>query len=294
MNIETTTKEFIKNNFPVNELEQHKGNCGKVLICGGSIGLTGAVCLASQAALKCGCGLITVGIPESLNSIYEIKLTEIMSLPLKDNNGNFFRKSVSKAFEFSKKCDAVAIGPGGGNGIKYFLTDFITRSEKPLLIDADGINALSSNINLLEKKKCDIIITPHTAEMSRLTGKSIDFINENRLEIAYEFAKKYKITVLLKGKGTVITDGNEIYINNTGNEGMATGGSGDVLSGIILSLMGRRVPVLKSGIIGAYLHGLAGDYAKEKINAYSMSASNITENIPDAINDILKGDLNDR
>ncbi len=283
-------EDSAKKLLPVNSLYQHKGDCGKVLICGGSKGLTGAVCMAANAALRTGSGLVTVAVPESLNSIYEIKLTEVMSLPLEDDNGYFTSVSYRNALEFSEKCDAVALGPGGGKSFGFVAEKFILSCDKPMIIDADGINYIAQNPEILYRKKAPVILTPHEGEMSRLTGKSVEYINSDRIKTAEEFAKKYEVVLVLKGYNTVITDGVNTFINTTGNEGMATGGSGDVLTGVILSLLGRRVAPLDSAVLGTYIHGLAGDFAKNKLNAYSMTAIDIIENIYEAINKLIQGD----
>ena len=287
-------EDSVKKIIPSNSLYQHKGNCGKVLICGGSKGFTGAVCMSANAALRTGSGLVTVAVPDSLNNIYEIKLTEAMSLPLEDENGYFTKNSYKKALDFALTCDAVAIGPGGGESFGYVAEKFILDCPKPMVIDADAINYLSQNTDLLFKKKAPVILTPHVGEMSRLTGRPIEQINSDRVNTAEEFSKKYNVITVLKGFNTVITDGVNTFINTTGNEGMATGGAGDVLTGMILSLLGRKVNPVNSAILGTYLHGLAGDFAKSKFNAYSMTATDIIENIYEAINKLSEGDSNDR
>lgn len=283
-------EDSVKKIIPSNSIYQHKGNCGKVLICGGSKGFTGAVCMSANAALRTGSGLVTVAVPDSLNSIYEIKLTEAMSLPLEDENGYFTKNSYRKALEFAQKCDAVVLGPGGGESFGCVVEKFIINYTKPMVIDADAINYLAQYPDLLYKKKAPVILTPHAGEMSRLTGKTIEQINSDRINAAEELSKKYDIITVLKGFNTIITDGINTFVNTTGNEGMATGGSGDVLTGMILSLLGRNVNPLNSAVLGVYLHGLAGDFAKSKFNAYSMTATDIIENIYEAINKLVQGD----
>ena len=279
--------EYAKNLLPKNNVNQHKGDCGKVMICGGSIGLTGSVCMSAMAALRTGSGLVTVAVPGSLNSIYEIKLTEAMSLPLDDNCGQFTSESYQKALKFSESCHAVAIGPGGGDNFIETTRNFVCECKIPLVIDADGLNSLSTNPDMLYNKKCSVILTPHIGEMSRLTGKSIEYIITNKVAVAQEFARKYNVILVLKGPGTIVTNGEKTYVNTTGNEGMATGGSGDVLSGIILSLLGRKMDCFESAVLGVYLHGLAGDIAKSKVGAYSLIATDIINNISEAFNKLL-------
>ena len=283
-------EDSVKKIIPANSLYQHKGNCGKVMICGGCKGFTGAVCMSANAALRTGSGLVTVAVPDSLNFIYEIKLTEVMSLSLEDNDGYYTNNSYKKALVFADKCDAVAIGPGGGKEFGYVAEKFILNYTKPMVIDADAINYLALNPDLLYKKKAPVIITPHVGEMSRLTGKTVEEINSDRTGIAQEFSEKYDVITVLKGYNTIITDGINTFVNTTGNEGMATGGSGDVLTGIILSLLGRNVKPVNAAVLGTYLHGLAGDFAKKKLNAYSMTATDIIDNIYEAINKLVEGD----
>ena len=278
-----TTESFVKENLPKHKSDAHKGNRGRVLIIGGSTGLTGAVCMASDAASKSGAGLITAAVSASLNHIFEIKLTEVMTLPLEDENGFFGKSAYKKALEFGMNSDSVAIGPGAGvnEGTKAIVNEFITNYNKKLILDADALNVLADYTSVLKKAKCDILITPHAGEMARLTGESIDEILADREKCATDFAKEYGINVLLKGKNTVVTNGKEIFTNPTGNNGMAKGGSGDVLTGICVSLAAQGADCFKSGIIGAYIHGMAGDIAREKYSEYAMTPCNITECLAD-------------
>lgn len=282
------TESFIKEFLPKHKIDAHKGNRGRVLIIGGGTGLTGAVCMASESALKSGAGLITAAVPSSLNHIFEIKLTEVMTLPLEDEDGTFGKNACKKALEFGINSDSVAIGPGAGvnEGTKAIVSEFILNYNKKLILDADALNVLADDTSVLKKAKCEILITPHVGEMARLTKKSIDEILADKEKSAKDFANKYGINVLLKGKNTVITNGKEIFINPTGNNGMAKGGSGDVLTGICVSLAAQGADCFKSGIIGAYIHGMAGDIAREKYSEYAMTPCNITECLADVFKKI--------
>ncbi len=273
------SENYVKEHLPRHKNDAHKGQRGRVLIIGGSVGFTGAVCMASQAALKSGAGLITAAVPLSLNHIFEIKLTEVMTLPLDDASGNFGKDAFKKAIEFGKNCDAVAIGPGAGinEGTEKIVKEFILNYNKKLILDADALNVLAKNPAILKEAKCDILITPHIGEMSRLTGKSIDEILGKREQIAIDFAKNYSVNVLLKGKDTIITDGEKVFVNPTGNNGMAKGGSGDVLTGVCASFAAQGLTCFESGIIGAYIHGLAGDIAREEFSEYAMTPCDIIE-----------------
>jgi len=277
-----TGSSFVRENLPCHKSDAHKGDRGKVLIIGGSTGFTGAICMAAEAAMRCGAGLITVGIPKSLNSIFEIKLTEAMTLPLDDSGGAFDVKAVQKAFDFGLKCDAVAIGPGAGvnSGTKAIVNEFVLNYDKKLILDADALNILAEDVSVLKMSEADILITPHVGEMSRLTGISTDKIRENRSQISVDFANEFGVNVLLKGKNTVITNGTDVFVNPTGNNGMAKGGSGDVLTGICTALSAQGADVFKSGIMGAYIHGMAGDMAKAELTDYAMTPSDTIKYLP--------------
>ena len=267
--------------------DTHKGDYGHLLILGGSPGLTGAVSLAAQAALRAGCGLVTVGIPKSLNFIFEIKLTEVMSLPLAETKkSTLSQKAFKELAEFLPKIDGIALGCGGSRNFstqKFFL-EVVEEIDKPLVVDADGINALASNLKILKKRKTKILIlTPHLGEFSRLIKKDIDYIKKRKKELAKEFAFEYNLILILKGYRTIITDGKKLFENETGNPGLATAGSGDVLTGIVASFLVQKIEPFLSARMAVYLHGLAADLAvKEKTQA-SLIASDIIEYLPKAI-----------
>ncbi|MCX7705159.1 MAG: NAD(P)H-hydrate dehydratase [bacterium] len=277
--------------LPARKKDSHKGTYGHLFVIGGSPGLTGAVCLASMAALRTGCGLVTAGIPESLNDIFEIKLTEVMTKPLSETG----RRTISplaleNCLSFIEKVDGIVIGPGISTeaGTELFFKTLLPDIQKPVVIDADGLKLLAKNLDILHSNEKKIILTPHPGEMSYLTGLSIPEIQANRKKIAAEFAKKFNLIVVLKGYKTVVTDGKKIYINATGNPGMATAGSGDVLSGIIGGLLVQGFSLWESATLGVYLHGLAGDMAAKEIGEYSLIAGDIIDFLPQAIKKIEK------
>jgi len=265
----------------------HKGDYGHLLILGGSPGLTGAVSLAAQAALRAGCGLVTVGVPKSLNFIFEIKLTEVMSLPLAETEkSTLSQKAFKKLVEFSSRIDGIALGCGGSrdSSTQKFFLKVIKEIDKPLVVDADGINALASNLKILKKRKTKILIlTPHLGEFSRLIKKDINYIKKRKKELAKEFAFKYNLILILKGHRTIITDGEKLFENETGNPGLATAGSGDVLTGIVASFLVQKIEPFLSAKIGVYLHGLAADLAVEDKTQASLIASDVIEYLPKAI-----------
>lgn len=276
--------------LPPRKKDTHKGTYGHLFVIGGSPGLTGAVCLACLSALRTGCGMVTAGVPESLNDIFEVKLTEVMTKPLSESGRKTIGiLAVEKCLEFIEKtADGVVIGPGISteSGTEEFFRQLLPEIKKPVVIDADGLKLLAKNLDILKKVEKNLVLTPHPGEMSHLTGLSIAQIQENRKNIAIEFAKKYKVIMVLKGNKTVVTDGQSFYINKTGNPGMATAGSGDVLSGNIGSLIVQGLTPYESAKIGVYLHGLAGDLAAKKLGQYSLIAGDIIDFLPVAIRKI--------
>ena len=260
---------------------------GKTAIIGGSAGMTGAVCLASKAASRSGCGLVCAVVPGELNSIFEIKLTEEMSLPLNSENGSFKGDDTEKLFDMLAKCRSVATGMGAGKskGYQKVLKWLLREYKGKLILDADALNIIADKPYYL---RGGVITTPHAGEFSRLTGKSSIEIENNREELAKKYAKENSVVVVLKGKDTIVTDGERVHINKTGNKGMAKGGSGDVLSGIIASLCAQGMENYDAAVCGVYLHGLAGDIAKENYTDMAMTASDIIKHIPDAYKEILK------
>ena len=262
----------------------HKGDYGHVLIVAGSTGLTGAAYLTSEAALLMGSGLVTCAIPKSLNEIMEKKLTEVMTLPAEDRGkGYFLLSAFPRIKKFSEKTDAVAIGPGISqkNETKKLVKKLIQNLDVPIILDADGINCIADEPHILKKAKKPLVITPHPGEMSRLIRERVDYIQKNRKKVAGEISKKYGITVVLKGMDTVIAsrDG-RIAVNKTGNPGMASGGVGDVLTGMIASLVGQGLTPFDAAKYGVYLHGVAGDIAAKKKGEISLRAQDVLDNIP--------------
>lgn len=264
----------------------HKGDYGHVLIIAGSIGLTGAAYLTSEAALLMGSGLVTCAIPKSLNIIMEKKLTEVMTLPVEDRRKGYFPASCfSKIMKFSEKIDAVAIGPGISrkNGTRKLVKKLIQNLNTPIVLDADGINCIGDKPQILKKAKRHIVITPHPGEISRLIHKRVDYIQKNRRKIAKEISKKYGVTVVLKGMNTVVaSQDRRLYVNKTGNPGMASGGVGDVLTGMIASLIGQGFTPFNAAKYGVYLHGIAGDIAAKEKGEASLRAQDVLDNVPKA------------
>lgn len=280
-------KKVIKTIFKKRGPDTHKGDYGHVLLIAGSIGFTGAAYLAGEAAVLTGSGLVTCAVPKSLNAILASKMTEAMTLPVEDNGKGYFPISaLADIMKFSEKVDAVAIGPGLSPQAetKELVKKLINALEKPIVLDADGLNAICDDPHILKRAKKEIVITPHSGEMARLIRKEINYIQKNRKNIAETVAKKYNVVVVLKGRNTVIASPKgEVVINKTGNPGMASGGVGDVLTGMIVSLIGQGYTPFDAARFGVYLHGLAGDIAAEEKTEVSLRARDVLDNIYKAI-----------
>ena len=256
----------------------HKGNFGKILLLCGSRGFTGAAALAARAALRTGAGLVFLGVPECIYAIEAVKLDEPIVFPLPDTDGKLSDAAIPEILSRLPQMDAVLIGPGLGQseGVLAVVKVVLENFAGPIVVDADGINVLSTHRDLVRERVYPTILTPHDVEFTRLGG----VISEDRASSAAALARDMGCIVLLKGHRTVITDGIDCYINHTGNPGMAVGGSGDVLSGVIVSLLGQGIPPLLAAACGAYLHGAAGDVCAKEMGQYGMLPSDMVEALP--------------
>ena len=256
----------------------HKGCFGKVLLLCGSVGFTGAAALAAKAALRSGAGLIFLGVPQSIYAIEAIKLDEAIVFPLPEEDGKLSEKAVDVILRRMPQMDAVLIGPGLGqsNGVLAVVRKVLEEFHGPVVVDADGINVLSTHRDILRGRTGLTIVTPHDMEFVRIGG----FIGDDRAEAAASLARELGCIVLLKGHRTVISDGTVCYINQTGNPGMAVGGSGDVLSGIIVSLLGQHISPLEAAACGAWIHGAAGDLCARELGQYAMLPSDMIQTLP--------------
>lgn len=280
--------QFIKNMLPERDKDTHKGTYGRVGIIAGSRGMTGAPYLTSMACLRAGSGLVYTIVPEGISSILAVKLVEAIIKPVSDKNtGAFTLDSIAEIEKIIEDMDVLAIGPGMGIDeervelVKHILLNF----NGPVVLDADGLNCISKvGLNIFNKRRFPTVITPHPGEFSRLLGISTKEIQDNRVEYAKYVSTNYGIVTVLKGANTVVSSPKgEVYINTTGNPGMATAGSGDVLTGMITSFIGQGIDADKASILGVYCHGLAGDIAKEEKGEYGMIARDILESIPSSI-----------
>ena len=260
----------------------HKGTFGTALTFCGSYGMCGASVLSAESALRSGVGILKAAVCDKNYSAFTSCVPEAVVSLFKTDSDGFADIPEERTVSLLNSADAVLFGCGTGRSDKAVkaLKAIIKNSEIPMVLDADGINILSQDINIIRERKAPLIISPHPKEMSRLTGLSVLEIENNRIKAAADFAEKYKVTVILKGANTVVacSDG-EIFINTTGNSGMASGGSGDVLSGIIVSLLAQGYSEKDAAVTAVYIHGLAGDFAAKRLTKRSMIASDIIEEL---------------
>lgn len=264
--------------LPDRDPNAHKGNFGRLLLLCGSEGYTGAAYLAAMGALRSGAGLVYLGVPRCIYAIEAVKLVEPVVFPLPDHQGGLSVDAISEIQNRLEKMDAVLIGPGIGQseGALQALQSVLTNFDGPVVLDADGLNLLSIHKNLLRGRTAPTILTPHDGEFFRLGGSR----DPERVRAAEELAKELSCIVLRKGHETIITDGSRTYINHTGNPGMAVGGSGDLLAGILVSLLGQGIAPFEAAACAAWLHGRAGDLCAERVGQYGMLPSDMLDVLP--------------
>ena len=278
MNMIELNHQAVLDILPDRDVLAHKGDFGRILLLCGSRGYTGAAYLAAMGALRSGAGLVYLGVPESIYAIEAVKLNEPIVFPLPDEGGMLAVSAVEQIRELLPKMDAVLVGPGLGQGkgtlaaLKTVLREF----DGPVVLDADGINLLARHKYLLRGRTAPTVLTPHEGEFARLAGQ----ITPDRQTAAEMLARELGCIVVLKGHGTIVTDGVVCYQNTTGNPGMAVGGSGDVLAGMITSLLGQHIVPLEAAAVGAWLHGAAGDRCAEKLGQYAMLPTDLLEELP--------------
>ncbi len=273
--------------FPARDPEAHKGIYGHVLVLAGSPGKTGAAALSSLGALRAGAGLVTLALPEGLNDLMEVKLTEVMTVGLPETEERtvaFEARDALVSLMEGKR--VLALGPGLSTHPETarLVTALVQSAKIPLVIDADGITALARQPEVLSKASVPVILTPHPGELSRLLMVPREEVIEKRIPIAQKVTSTYNVYLVLKGAHTLIAEpGGAVHINPTGNPGMATGGAGDVLTGIIAGLLSQGITPALASAAGVYLHGLAGDLACQQLGPEAMIASDLLEKLPDAI-----------
>ncbi len=290
--VEWVTEAFIKDIIPEREKNSHKGVYGKANLIAGSFGMTGAAILSGKAALRSGIGLLKLIIPESLHTIVTTAVPEAVTLPLAETRkGVFGINQLERLISSCEKSDVVAVGPGCGQSAEMIeiLRQLITLVDKPIIIDADGLNTLSKRVQLLQEKKNQVILTPHPGEMSRLTGLPLEQINAHPIDTSRHYAREWGSIIVLKGARTVVAcpDG-RIFINSNGNPGMATAGSGDVLTGIITSFVAQGLGIEKAAIAGVYIHGLAGDIMSKVKGEYGLVAGDLIDGLTHALKKMTK------
>ncbi len=281
----TYKSDDIKKFFPERKSNSHKGTFGTLLFIGGSYEMPGAAYLASTAAVNSGVGIVKVAFPDAAYSAIATKTVEQVLVPLKSNdNGRISSKALSRIDKELNSCSAVVVGCGMGadSDTEMVVRYVIENSTVPVILDADGINAIKDNIDILDNAKTNVIITPHPGEMARLAKCSTADVQSNRGAILKAFTKAHNSILVLKGESTLVGSslGDSVYINTTGNAGMATGGSGDVLAGLIGSFCAQGLEPFNAAIAGAYIHGEAGDTVSEKYSQMGNTPSKIILELP--------------
>jgi NAD(P)H-hydrate epimerase len=266
-------------------LDANKGMFGRVLVVAGSRGMSGAAVLCASAALRGGAGLVQLAVPEELLPIVAACNPCYMTAPLpQDTEGRLSAEAFSHLLELVRGSNVAALGPGLGRSAELgdMLAFVLEQSTTPLVLDADALNVLVGRLGALRKHQGPIVLTPHPGEFARLLDCDVPAVQARRQDLAAEFARTHGVVVVLKGHGTVVTDGRQVYVNPTGNPGMATGGTGDVLGGLIAALLGQKLETFAAAQLGVYLHGLAGDLASGQVGAVSLIATDLLDYLPRA------------
>lgn len=270
------------------DTDAHKGTCGRAMLIGGSRGMTGAICLSAHAALKSGAGLVTAAVPDRCLETVAAFDPCFMTIPLEDNaTGVFSAEAGASAMAATDRTTSVGIGPGmsRGGGVTEVVRQVYSQYPGPLVADADALNALAGMPDVIGSATADRILTPHIGEFRRLVEEPERTPKDCR-DSAVRFAQENNVVVVLKGPRTLVTDGTKHYENTTGNPGMATGGAGDVLTGVITALLGQGYSTIEATVLAVHVHGLAGDIARDQFGEISMTAMEIVECLPDAFQEL--------
>ncbi len=277
--------------LPKRSMTANKGSCGRVLILGGSSGMAGAPCLAARAAMRGGAGLVKTAVPKRIWDVVAIKLDESLTAGLSCNaSGSVSEKAIPEIMELAHWADVVVLGPGMGigKGVQQTIRKVVKKLDRTIVLDADGLNAFAHPLlkklkrSKLKSRKRSLLLTPHPGEMARLLGCSVKEVQEDRTRAALECAALSDAVVVLKGYETLVTDGRRIFKNRTGNAGMASGGTGDVLAGLMGALIGQGMDSFEAACLSAHLHGLAGDLAAQKLGVWSLMAGDLVAHLPQA------------
>ncbi len=269
--------------LPSRAVDSHKGSYGRVVLIGGSVGMSGAISLAGLGALRGGAGLVYLACPRSVWSAVAAIEPSYLTVPLpEDTPGRLAVSSIPEIMTACQNADAVAIGPGLGQSddLREVVSQVVRGSDVPCVVDADALNLLVGRLGLFASARSMRVLTPHPGEFARLTGLTIHQVQQSRESLAVEFAQQHRVVLVLKGAGTVVTDGSRLFINRTGNPGMATGGTGDVLTGLITALIAQGADPFDAACLGCHLHGLAGDIAAEELSPPGMIASDLPKYLP--------------
>jgi hydroxyethylthiazole kinase-like uncharacterized protein yjeF len=288
--VELITPEMVSSLLPFRKPDGHKGDFGKLFVLAGSTGLTGAAAMAAKSALRCGCGLVKVGCPRTVLPTIASLAMEATTWPLPEvaKKGALALRSLGEVRKLVEEHDAVIIGPGLGqhHETQELVRRFLSKLDKSAIIDADGLNALARHDNVIRESPSSLVLTPHPGEFTRLTGEKPPPESEihDRIKVVVKAAANLNCVMVLKGSPTLVADpSGACYLNPTGNNGMATGGSGDVLSGAIGSFLAQGMSALDASICGVYVHGLAGDFAADNLTVRGMIAGDIMDCLPDAL-----------
>lgn len=273
----TITKELVASFLPARSADGNKGEFGRALLLCGSYAMPGAACLSASAAARSGAGLVQLAFPERAYPAIAPKLTEQLLLPVRESGGCFCAESLPAVLRAMERADAVLVGCGIGQGeaVCEFVYEVVRSVRVPIVIDADGINAVAYNIDILKEAKAPVILTPHPGEMARLTGIDTHTVQAYREEAARAFASTNEVTLVLKGAGTLVAKGEQVYRNTTGNHGMAKGGSGDFLAGMLVSFLAQGMDAVQAAAAAVYLHGRSGDMAAKDISCRGMLPSDM-------------------
>jgi NAD(P)H-hydrate epimerase len=266
--------------------DSNKGTYGRILVMAGSRGMSGAAVLCASAALRGGAGLVKVATPRDVWPLVAVGNVCSMTMPLDDDEmGRFSPAALTQLLEAAKGSDVVALGPGIGRSpqLTALVSEVVRQVAAPLVLDADGLNACADRSQILEERAGPTVITPHPGEFGRLLRKTVAEVQANREGLALDFAHRHHLVVLLKGHCTLVTDGDQIYVNATGNPGMATAGAGDVLTGLIAALLGQGLSPFAAAQLGAHIHGLAGDLARAELGEEGLVATDLVEYLPRAL-----------
>jgi NAD(P)H-hydrate epimerase len=266
--------------------DSNKGSFGRVLIAAGSRGMSGAAVLCASSALRGGAGLVKLAVPEGILPLVAVANPCYLTAPLpQDANGQLADGAAAELLSLAQTNDVLALGPGLGRSpaITALVWSLLAQVQIPIVLDADGLNALQHNTERLKGRSAPLVLTPHPGEFARLLDTDVATVQSQRQELALRFAAEHGVVLVLKGHGTIVTDGQRVYRNTTGNPGMATGGTGDVLTGLIAALIGQKLDPFAAAQLGVHIHGLAGDMARDDLGELSLIASDLLDYLPRAL-----------